>query len=254
MPRYFMEVAYLGTRYSGFQVQQNANTIQAEIQRALKIFYRKDFELTGSSRTDAGVHALQNFFHFDCDLIIDKANLYSLNALLHHDIVIKNIFEVQANAHCRFDAVSRNYQYHIHRNKNPFLFETSYYYPFALNTNLLHQYASLIKEVENFTAFSKRKTQVNHFLCSIEHSSWILENDHWKYEIKGNRFLRGMVKALTGTMLKLAKNNEDVSALEKIIDSGDCRQADFSPPSKGLFLTAIKFKPNVFKEAAVTSV
>jgi tRNA pseudouridine38-40 synthase len=244
----------LGTHYSGFQVQQNANTIQAEIQRALNIFYRKDFGLTGSSRTDAGVHALQNFFHFDCDLIIDKANLYGLNALLNNDIVIKNIFKVQPDTHCRFDAISRTYHYHIHRKKNPFLFETSYYYPFALNTNLLHQYASLIKGVENFTAFSKRKTQVNHFLCSIEHSSWILENDCWRYEIKANRFLRGMVKALTGTMLRLAKNNADVSVLEKIIALKDCSRADFSPPSKGLFLTAVKFKPNIFAAAAPPSV
>ena len=167
MPRYFMEVAYLGTRYSGFQVQKNANTIQAEIQRALKIFYRKDFELTGSSRTDAGVHALQNFFHFDCDLLIDKTTLYNLNALLNHDIVIKNIFEVQADAHCRFDAISRTYHYHIHRNKNPFLFETSYYYPFTLNTELLHQYASLIKEVEDFTAFSKRKHKSIIFFATL---------------------------------------------------------------------------------------
>lgn len=249
-----MEVAYLGTHYSGFQVQQNANTIQAEIQRALNIFYRKDFELTGSSRTDAGVHALQNFFHFDCDLILDKENIYGLNALLNQDIVIKNIFEVQPDAHCRFDAISRTYHYHIHRKKNPFLFETSYYYPFALNASLLHQYASLIKEVENFTAFSKRKTQVNHFLCSIQHSSWILENDCWRYEIKANRFLRGMVKALTGTMLRLAKNNADVSTLEKIIESRDCSHADFSPPSKGLFLTAIKFKPNILTAAAPPSV
>jgi tRNA pseudouridine38-40 synthase len=249
MPRYFMEVAYLGTKYSGFQVQQNANTIQAEIQRALKVFYRKNFELTGSSRTDAGVHALQNFFHFDCDLLVDKATLYNLNALLNPDIVIKNIFEVKPDAHCRFDAISRTYYYHIHRNKNPFLFETSYYYPFALNTELLHQYASLIKDVEDFTAFSKRKTQVNHFFCNIEHSSWIMENGLWRYEIKANRFLRGMVKALTGTMLRLAKNNAAISEFKKIFESKDCKLADFSPPSKGLFLMEIKFKSNTFVQA-----
>ena len=241
-----MEVAYLGTKYSGFQVQKNANTIQAEIQRALKIFYRKDFELTGSSRTDAGVHALQNFFHFDCDLLIDKTTLYNLNALLNHDIVIKNIFEVQADAHCRFDAISRTYHYHIHRNKNPFLFETSYYYPFTLNTELLHQYASLIKQVEDFTAFSKRKTQVNHFFCNIEHSSWVIKDNVWRYEIKANRFLRGMVKALTGTMLKLAKNNAAISEFKKIIELKDCRHADFSPPSKGLFLMEIIFNQASF--------
>ena len=246
MPRYFIEVAYLGTHYNGFQVQQNANTIQEEVERALKIFYKTDFSLTGSSRTDAGVHAEQNFFHFDTDLSIQKEHLYNLNALLNFDIVIKNVFEVNADAHCRFDAVSRTYHYYIHRKKNPFLFETSYYYPFALNTNLLHEYADAIKSFNDFTSFSKKKTQVHHFLCNIQHSQWIIENDIWRYEIKADRFLRGMVKALTGTMLKLAKNNCTISALKKIIESKNCTSADFSPPSKGLFLKEIIFNPKVF--------
>ena len=246
MPRYFIEVAYLGTHYSGFQVQQNDNTIQAEVERALKIIYKKDFSLTGSSRTDAGVHAEQNFFHFDTDLSIQKKHLYNLNALLNFDIVIKNVFEVNANAHCRFDAVSRTYHYNIHRKKNPFLFETSYYYPFVLNINLLHEYADAIKSIKDFTSFSKKKTQVNHFLCNIQHSQWIIENDIWRYEIKADRFLRGMVKALTGTMLKLAKNNCKVSSLKKIIELKNCTNADFSPPSKGLFLKEISFNSKVF--------
>src|SRR5258706_15138018 len=112
MPRYFLEAAYMGTNYSGFQVQQNANTIQAEITRSLKIFYRTDFVLTGSSRTDAGVHALQNFFHFDTDLNIDEAHAYNINSLLPHDIVIKNIYPVMPRAHCRFDATARSYHYY----------------------------------------------------------------------------------------------------------------------------------------------
>lgn len=236
----------MGTHYSGFQVQKNANTIQREIERALKIFYKKDFSLTGSSRTDAGVHAEQNFFHFDSDIIIQNENLYNLNALLNFDIVVKKIFEVNTNAHCRFNAISRTYYYHIHRKKNPFLFETSYYYPFALNTQLLHQYANAIKDFKDFTSFSKKKTQVNHFLCNIQYSQWIIENDIWRYEIKGDRFLRGMIKALTGTMLKLAKNNASVFELEKIVTSKNCNLADFSPPSKGLLLKEIKFNPSIF--------
>ncbi len=246
MPRYFIEVAYMGTRYSGFQVQQNANTIQAEVQRALNIFYQKDFILTGSSRTDAGVHALQNFFHFDCDLIIDEANLYNLNALLNHDIVIRKIFPVNLGAHCRFDATSRTYLYNIHRKKNPFLFETSYYYPFVLNTNLLQQYAAAIKNFNDFTSFSKRNTQVNHFNCNIQQSYWLLENEIWRFEITADRFLRGMIKAVVGTMLRLAKNKKEVSAFEKIIASKNCMYADFSPPSKGLFLKEVNFAPTIF--------
>lgn len=246
MPRYFLEVAYLGTNYSGFQVQQNANTIQAEVERALKIFYKNNFELTGSSRTDAGVHALQNFFHFDSDLNINHADLYNLNAILNHDIVIKNVCVVQPGAHCRFDATSRTYNYYIHRTKNPFLYSTSYYYPFTVDINLLHQYASVITKYKDFTAFSKRNTQVKHFICNIQHSCWKIESDTWKYEISADRFLRGMVKALVGTMLHLGKRNADCAALEKIIELKDCRNADFSPPSHGLFLKQINFKPVFF--------
>ena len=108
MPRYFIEVSYKGTNYSGFQKQQNANSVQAELEKALDIFYRQKFELTGSSRTDAGVHALQNFFHFDSDTVLEDGS-YNLNAILPADIVCKRIFVVADNAHCRFDAISRQY-------------------------------------------------------------------------------------------------------------------------------------------------
>ncbi len=244
MPRYFIEVAYMGTRYSGFQVQQNANTIQAEIQRALKIFYKHDVELTGSSRTDAGVHALQNFFHFDSNAAIKNSDIYNLNSLLQHDVTIKNILPVSADANCRFDATSRTYCYYISRQKDPFLYDRSYYYPFALNIELLHEYAAEITRYKNFIAFSKKHTQVRNFICNIQSSTWQIDAGLWQYEIKADRFLRGMVKALTGTMLRLAKQNKPVSQLQVIIQSHDCTKADFSPASKGLFLKAITFKPN----------
>src|SRR5436853_3547527 len=122
MPRYFIEVCYRGTSYAGFQVQQNANTIQAETEKAFNIYFRSVFSLTGSSRTDAGVHALQNFFHFDSEHTFDKEALkkavYHLNALLPGDIALKEIREVAPDAHCRFDAVSREYHYTIYNYKD----------------------------------------------------------------------------------------------------------------------------------------
>ncbi len=246
MPRYFIEVAYVGTRYSGFQVQLNANTIQAEITRALKIFFNKEFELTGSSRTDAGVHALQNFFHVDADIEIKKSAIYNLNALLPYDIVIKKIFETKANAHCRFDAVARTYHYHIIRTKNPFYFERAYYYPFAINTDLLHEMSASILNFKNFTSFSKKKTQVKNFNCNIFSSRWIISDDAWRYEITADRFLRGMVKGLVGTMLRFSKNNKTNSDFIKLIEKNQQTAADFSVPSHGLFLTAVNFKENIF--------
>ncbi len=245
MPRYFIEVAYMGTRYSGFQVQLNANTIQAEVTRALKIFFNTEFELTGSSRTDAGVHALQNFFHFDADMEIDKPVIYNLNALLPYDIVVKNIFKTEPNAHCRFDAIARTYHYQITRFKNPFYFGRAYYYPFAVNIDLLNEMAEVITQFSNFTSFSKKKTQVKSFNCNIQYSQWIFETNLWRYEIKADRFLRGMVKGLTGTMLRLAKNNKSSFELIKIFEKNNHAVADFSVPSDGLFLTAVDFKDDI---------
>jgi tRNA pseudouridine38-40 synthase len=246
MPRYFLEVAYMGTNYSGSQVQRNANSIQSEITRAFSIFYKTAFELTGSSRTDAGVHALQNFFHFDTDIKLQKAQLYNLNSLLPHDIVLKNFFPVKPDAHCRFDAQERTYRYHITRIKDPFLYGRAYYYPYRLNIELLQNLATAIVQFKDFTSFSKKKTQVNHFFCNVEYSSWFTEGDVWRYEIRADRFLRGMVKALVGTMLRLAKNDAGINELQKIMESKDCKTADFSAPSHGLFLTEIKFKPGIF--------
>ena len=132
MPRYFIEVSYKGTSYSGFQKQQNANSIQEELQKALQIYYKQQFELTGSSRTDAGVHALQNFFHFDTTAVI-KDDAYNLNAILPSDIVVQRIFPVEDEAHCRFDALSREYLYYIYQHKNPFLQGRACYLPYKVD-------------------------------------------------------------------------------------------------------------------------
>jgi tRNA pseudouridine38-40 synthase len=247
MHRYFIEVAYVGTRYSGFQIQLNANTIQAEVSRAFKFFFNEEYELTGSSRTDAGVHALQNFFHFDANKEIDKAIIYNLNALLPYDIVIKNIFKTQPDAHCRFDAMARTYHYCITRFKNPFYFQRTYYYPYQINTDLLHEMAAILSTFNDFTSFSKKHTQVKNFYCDIKSCGWTINEDFWRFEIKADRFLRGMVKGLVGTMLRFAKNNSGCPELKKLIESKSSAAAYFSVPSEGLFLAAVDFRKEIFK-------
>ena len=148
MARYFIEVAYKGTAYAGFQIQQNANTIQAEVENALHIYYRHTFELTGSSRTDAGVHSQQNYFHFDTDIVIDnkiaEKALYHINAILPQDIVVKSLQHVAENAHCRFDAISRTYQYSIYQFKNPFIDDAAFYFPYSLNIDMLNEAAAML--------------------------------------------------------------------------------------------------------------
>ncbi len=255
MPRYFLEVSYNGERYAGFQVQQNANTIQSEVEKALEICFRQSFTLTGASRTDAGVHALQNFFHFDTAEVllyktIDMAkaeqslnrSLYSLNSILPWDIVIKKITNVDSTAHARFDAVSRQYMYQIYQHKNPFYKDTAYFYPYPINIRDLQYAATIILNTQDFTTFSKRNTQVNNFLCSIYKSEWHIENELIIYNITGNRFLRGMVRGLVGTMLKVGTGKIDLETFSGIIKSKNCANADFSVPPHGLFLTRIIYK------------
>lgn len=240
MPRYFIEVSYKGTHYSGFQKQHNANSIQAEVEKALEIYYKTKLELTGSSRTDAGVHALQNFFHFDTDMAI-RDDAYNLNAILPLDIVVKQIVPVAEGAHCRFDALSREYGYYIYQHKDPFLQGRACYIPFTVELELLQEAASAIREYTDFTSFSKRNTQVSNFECKIYTSEWIVEAGCLVYKVKANRFLRGMVKGLVGTMLLVGRKKIDLDEFKAIIDCRDCTKADFSVPSEGLFLEKVAF-------------
>lgn len=245
MARYFIEVAYKGTAYSGFQVQENSNTIQAEIEKALLIYFRKTLTLTGSSRTDAGVHAQQNFFHFDTEPVFtetetDKAT-YHLNAILPLDIAVKSIKEVAENAHCRFDAVSRSYRYCVHQHKNPFLLDNAYYYPYPLNMEAMNMAAKMLLEFTSFESFSKKNVQVFTHNCTIFFSEWTLENDVLIYNVTGNRFLRGMVRGLVGTMLLVGKGKYSMKDFKNILESKDSGKTDFSAPAKGLVLMQVKY-------------
>lgn len=241
MSRYFLEVSYKGTNYSGFQTQKNANSVQAEVEKAFTILQKEIVVLTGSSRTDAGVHALQNYFHFDFEGVIHSQFLYKINAIMPSDIVIKQVIPVSPEAHCRFDAISREYKYFIYRQKNPFLNDRAFYFPYKLDIEKLQQAADIIKCYQDFTSFSKRNTQVKTFVCEIQESRWVYENDCLVYIVRGNRFLRGMVRALTATMLKAGRGAISTQEFIKIIEAKDCTQASFAVPPHGLFLTAVRY-------------
>jgi tRNA pseudouridine38-40 synthase len=241
MPRYFLELSYKGTAYSGFQTQENANTVQAEVEKAFHILQRTAVTLTGSSRTDSGVHALQNYFHFDFDGNIHTQFVYKLNAILPSDIVIHSIKQVSIEAHCRFDAQARRYKYFVYQSKNPFLQDRAYYFPYTINKARLDDCAALLMEYTNFTSFSKRNTQVKTFECSIQESYWQYEGDCLVYTVKANRFLRGMVRALMATMLKVAVGKITVAEFRQIIEAKDCTKASFDAPAHGLFLIAVEY-------------
>jgi len=242
MSRYFLEVSYKGTNYSGFQTQKNANSIQEEVEKAFLILQKEKVLLTGSSRTDTGVHAIQNFFHFDFEGIINPQFVYKINAILPGDIVVKSIIPVSPEAHCRFDAISREYKYFIYRDKNPFLSDRAFYFPYKLNMDHLERAAEILKKYDDFTSFSKRNTQVKTFVCKIQTSEWLFENGCLVYHVKGNRFLRGMVRALTATMLKVGRGTISLQEYAGIIEAKDCTLASFSVPAHGLFLTAVGYR------------
>src|SRR5688572_871603 len=245
--RYFLEVSYKGTNYSGFQSQKNANTIQAEIERAYKTLFKKEINLTSSSRTDTGVHAYQNFFHFDIDIGLSPQLLYNLNAILPGDIAAKQMFKVNENSHCRFDAISREYKYYIYQKKNPFLADRAFYFPYTLDRDLMQKAAAIIKEYSDFTSFSKRNTQVRSFVCDIKESKWTFEEETLVYQVKANRFLRGMVRALTATMLKLGRGRMNTGIFRAIIEAKDCTQEHFAVPPQGLFLVKVSYPDNYFE-------
>ncbi len=246
MPRYFLELAYKGTQYSGFQVQQNAVTIQSEVEKALGIYFNQVFSLTGSSRTDAGVHALQNYFHFDTDIAIQSRQLYNINAILPKDITVKNIHAVSTDAHCRFDAISREYRYFIYKEKDPFLQDRAWFYPYTIDMHLLNEAAQLVMGSHDFTSFSKRNTQVTNHICNVQKSEWLVQGDCLVFNVKANRFLRGMVKGLVGTMLRVGRGIITVNEFNQIIQAKDCTKADFTTPAQGLFLTAVTYPNAVF--------
>lgn len=245
MSRYFLEMRYLGTRYSGFQRQDNAVTIQSETERALEILLRAHVELTGSSRTDAGVHALQNFFHFDWEGEWLDAYEYNLNALLPEDIAVRSVRRVKEDAHCRFDAISRSYAYHLYRAKDPLMAGRGWYYPYPLDLGRLVRVAEMVLGQEDFEAFSKRNTQVAHYRCRVMESRWEETDYGWVYRVKANRFLRGMVRGLVGTMLLVGRGKIDEGSFAAIMGGGDCRRVDFSAPAQGLFLERVEFGDGV---------
>lgn len=244
MARYFLELAYKGTNYAGFQVQQNAVTIQSEVEKAMHIYFRQAIELTGSSRTDKGVHARQNFFHFDAEFEGENAwphHVYHLNAILPSDIVIRSIRQVDGGAHARFDAKSRTYEYSIYRFKNPFLADMAYFFPYHLQWDKLNEAASILGSNTYFKAFSKHHTQVKTFDCSIIESGWHDRGDVWVYKVKGNRFLRGMVRGMVGTMLRVGRGKLTVEDLHSIIEAGESSGVDFSVPAHGLTLVEVAY-------------
>lgn len=239
--RYFFEVAYKGAAYSGFQVQDNAPTIQGELEKVLSTLYKTQVELTGSSRTDAGVHAHQNYFHGDLVAPIVSKHIYNLNAMLPPDIALKQIYKVHSDAHARFDATSRTYKYLVYREKSPFKTDRAWYYPFPLDVHSLNQAAHALLSHRDYQAFAKRNSQVHTYNCEVMQAEWKEEGGYFVFQVKANRFLRGMVRGLVATMLKVGRGTMTQEEWLAIMESRDQTLCDFSAPSHGLFLLSVDY-------------
>jgi tRNA pseudouridine38-40 synthase len=245
--RLFFETTYSGTHYHGWQNQANAVGVQEVVEGALSKIFRTKIEIVGSGRTDTGVHCVQQFFHVDIDKDLDeKTWLIKLNSLLPKDIAIRSIHKVKDDAHARYDAFERSYQYKITQTKNPLLVGQAYYFFKEIDIKNLNRAAALLVGEHDFECFSKVKTDVNHFICTIKKAHWNQKDDLLVFTIVANRFLRGMVRAIVGTLLDVGTGKISLQEFEHIIKSKDRKKAGMNVPPEGLYLMSVKYPKNIF--------
>lgn len=244
MPRYFVDIAYNGNNYSGYQVQNDHVTVQGTLDYALSVLLKKEIKTTGSSRTDAGVHALQNVCHFDWDADIDTEQLaYKLNRILPKDIVCNKIYEVAEDQHARFSAGSRKYIYKLHYSKDAFNEGQSFYFRYGnLDVEKMNQAAKFMFDFEEYDCFCKLHGDNKTTICHIQQAEWIeVKPNYLEFHIRANRFLRGMVRATVGTLILVGRGKITVDEFKDIIASKDMSRADFSPPGHGLYLVEVEY-------------
>jgi tRNA pseudouridine38-40 synthase len=241
--RYFLEFSYKGTAYNGWQKQNNALGVQQVLEEALAKILRHPIEITGSSRTDTGVHAEQQFAHFDLqDPVADRELLiYKLNGLIPRDIAVRRVIPVGDDVNSRFAATHRKYEYRITRRKNPFLTDLSFLLRADLDVSAMNEAAGMLLKHNDFESFSKIHTQVNNFRCTITEATWVDSDDMLVFHIQANRFLRGMVRALVGTLLEVGKGKKTVADFEQVILQKNRKAAGAQAPAEGLFLVEVGY-------------
>jgi tRNA pseudouridine38-40 synthase len=251
--RYFILLSFNGTKYHGWQIQENGITVQSVLNRALSQVSRSEIETVGAGRTDTGVHASKFIAHFDIEKHFSFEELndlaYKLNSNLPNEIAIDKIFKVKEDVHARFSALSRTYKYYISPNKNPFKFDSSYFYKGSLDLELMNDAAKILFEYIDFTSFSKLHTQTKTNNCKIYIAEWQIEEDMIVFTIKADRFLRNMVRAIVGTLLDVGRGKIDIQKFREIIDMKSRCEAGFSVPANGLFLVDIEYPEDIFINA-----
>lgn len=245
--RYFFEISYNGANYHGWQSQANAIGVQDVVEDVFEKLFRKKIGITGSGRTDTGVHCVRQYFHADID---DELNypqvMQRLNSFLPKTISINAIRKVRPQAHARYDARQREYEYRITRVKNPFYQGYAFHFFKPVNIENMNRAASLLVGEHDFQCFSKVKTDVNHFICSLKKASWSEKDDLLILTIVANRFLRGMVRSIVGSLLDVGTGKTSVKQFQQIIKSKDRKQAGMNVPAEGLYLMDVKYPKSIF--------
>lgn len=241
--RYFIELAYKGTNYHGWQYQPDADSVQETLNKALSLLLKKEIDIVGAGRTDTGVHAKKMYAHFDYETEIDSKKLtQKLNSFLPKDIVIFDIIKVANEAHARFDATKRTYEYHIHTFKDAFVNEGSWLHQLPLDLDRMNEACQVLFKHRDFECFSKTNSDVRTFNCIIYEANWQQNGNQLVFTIAADRFLRNMVRAIVGTMINIGLGKINLEDFEKIIESKDRGQAGFSVPAHGLYLTQIEYE------------
>ena len=245
--RYFLRLSYNGTNYHGWQIQPNAVSVQEVMEKSLSTLLREEISVVGAGRTDTGVHASFFVLHFDSeDEHIDAPKMiFKLNSFLPNDIAVQQLYPVLHDAHARFSALSRTYNYYISTVKNPFTTETAYQYPGKLNLLKMNNAASALLDYEDFTSFSRLHTDVKTNNCKIMLAEWTRKENQLVFTIKADRFLRNMVRAIVGTLLEVGHGKLSLEDFRKIIEKKDRGAAGASAPAHGLFLADIEYPPRL---------
>lgn len=245
MSRFFIQIRYKGTNYHGWQIQPNANSVQAEINKALSTIFQEEINVTGAGRTDTGVHARKFFAHFDTLQLFDpEEKCFKLNCILPTDISCSKIEKVDNDCHARFSATERTYEYWITPKKNPFLIDGAYFFNQSLDVEEMNVAANILIQKTDFSCFSKSNTDTLTNDCDVRYAKWELKNDILVFTISSDRFLRNMVRAIVGTLMEVGLGKILSSEIENIIASKDRGKAGTSVPAHGLYLTDIKYPNN----------
>ncbi|MCZ4224883.1 tRNA pseudouridine(38-40) synthase TruA [Pedobacter rhodius] len=242
--RYFIQIAYDGSLYHGWQIQPNAVTVQELLDKAMSTFFRQDIETLGCGRTDAGVHATEFYAHFDVENIAEEkvlAAVAGINAMMPYQIAAKRIIPVADDAHARFDATARAYKYYIHFEKDPFKLNRSWLVKDKLDVDLMNQAAKELLNYTDFSCFSKSNTQTFTNNCKIVKAEFEELKDGLVFTIEADRFLRNMVRAIVGTLVRIGKKEITVQDFKNIINSKNRSNAGQSVPACGLYLVKVEY-------------